>query len=45
MSFEIGNVEVHPNPQASKSDSATILPLDWLEDLLVTCKKIFEIVR
>lgn len=35
--------EVHPNPSESKSDSATILPLDWLEPLLVACKKIQEV--
>ena len=38
-------LEVHPRPQEAKSDAACIMPLDWLEDLLKTCKDIFEIVR
>ncbi|MHC4394854.1 MAG: 3-deoxy-8-phosphooctulonate synthase [Planctomycetota bacterium] len=38
-------IEVHPKPQKSKSDAACIMPIDWLEDLLNVCKKIFEIVR
>ncbi len=38
-------IEVHPEPEKSKSDSACIIPLEWLEGVLRTCKKIFEIVR
>ena len=38
-------LEVHPEPKKSKSDSGCIMPLDWLEDLLITCKKIFQLVR
>ena len=38
-------LEVHPEPSASKSDSGTIMPIDWVEDLLVTCKKIWELIR
>ncbi|MFC1737551.1 3-deoxy-8-phosphooctulonate synthase [Planctomycetota bacterium] len=38
-------IEVHPEPDKTKSDSACIMPLDWLETLLITCKKIFETVR
>ena len=38
-------VEVHPEPQKSKSDAACIMPIDWLEDLLTVCKQIFELVR
>ena len=38
-------IEVHPEPEKSKSDAACIMPLDWLEDLLKVCKKIFETVR
>jgi 2-dehydro-3-deoxyphosphooctonate aldolase (KDO 8-P synthase) len=38
-------VEVHTEPEKSKSDSACIMPIDWLEDLLIISKKIFEIVR
>jgi 2-dehydro-3-deoxyphosphooctonate aldolase (KDO 8-P synthase) len=36
-------IEVHTNPVKSKSDAAVIMPIDWLEKLLITCKKIFEI--
>ena len=38
-------VEVHPDPGHSKSDSATIMPIEWLEDLIIDCKKIYSIVR
>jgi 2-dehydro-3-deoxyphosphooctonate aldolase (KDO 8-P synthase) len=38
-------IEVHPEPQKAKSDAASVLPLDWLEPLLITCKNIFKIVR
>ncbi|MHC4122270.1 MAG: 3-deoxy-8-phosphooctulonate synthase [Planctomycetota bacterium] len=38
-------LEVHPQPQKAKSDSACIMPLDWLEDIVTTCKKIFEIIN
>ena len=38
-------IEVHTQPEKAKSDAATIMPIDWLEDLLKTCKNIFEIVR
>ncbi|MBN2455969.1 MAG: 3-deoxy-8-phosphooctulonate synthase [Sedimentisphaerales bacterium] len=38
-------LEVHNNPKQSKSDAATIMPIDWLEELLSVCKKIFDIVR
>ena len=37
-------VEVHTEPEKAKSDGACIMPIDWLEDLLGVCKKIFEIV-
>ena len=37
--------EVHPEPTKAKSDAACIMPIDWLEDVLKTCKQIFEIVR
>ena len=30
-------IEVHPNPEKSPSDSATIFPLDQLEALLIQC--------
>ncbi len=38
-------LEVHTDPEKSKSDTASIMPIDWLEDLLTVCKQIFEIVR
>ena len=38
-------VEVHPEPEKAKSDAACIMPLDWAEDLLKICKKIFELVN
>jgi 2-dehydro-3-deoxyphosphooctonate aldolase (KDO 8-P synthase) len=38
-------IEVHTEPEKAKSDAASIMPIDWLEDLLGVCKKIFEIVR
>jgi 2-dehydro-3-deoxyphosphooctonate aldolase (KDO 8-P synthase) len=38
-------IEVHTNPEKAKSDAACIMPIDWLEDLLDVCKRIFEVVR
>jgi 2-dehydro-3-deoxyphosphooctonate aldolase (KDO 8-P synthase) len=38
-------IEVHTEPEKAKSDSGSIMPIDWLEDLLKVCKEIFEIVR
>lgn len=38
-------LEVHTNPEKAKSDAACVMPIDWLEELLVTCKKIFAAVR
>jgi 2-dehydro-3-deoxyphosphooctonate aldolase (KDO 8-P synthase) len=38
-------IEVHTTPDKAKSDAASIMPIDWLEDLLEVCKKIFEVVR
>ena len=38
-------LEVHPNPEKAKSDAACIMPIDWLENLLETCKQIFDVVR
>ena len=38
-------VEVHPEPEKAKSDASCMLPIDWLEDLLTVCKKIFRAVR
>ncbi|MBN1806729.1 MAG: 3-deoxy-8-phosphooctulonate synthase [Sedimentisphaerales bacterium] len=38
-------IEVHTEPEKSKSDAACIMPIEWLEDLLKVCKKIFETIR
>ena len=38
-------VEVHPDPEKSPSDAATILPLDMLEGLLKKCVAIRQAVR
>jgi len=37
-------LEVHTNPQKAKSDSAVIMPIEWVEDLLTDCRKIFDII-
>jgi 2-dehydro-3-deoxyphosphooctonate aldolase (KDO 8-P synthase) len=37
-------IEVHTEPEKSKSDAACIMPIDWLEDLLKVCKKIFNLI-
>ena len=38
-------LEVHTKPEQAKSDAACIMPLEWLEELVTVCKKIFEVVR
>jgi len=38
-------IEVHTEPQKAKSDAACIMPIEWVEDTLRTCKEIFEVVR
>lgn len=38
-------LEVHPEPDKALSDAASMLPLDWLEDLVRACRAIFEIVH
>jgi 2-dehydro-3-deoxyphosphooctonate aldolase (KDO 8-P synthase) len=38
-------IEVHTEPEKSKSNSACIMPIDWLEELLKVCKKIFNLIR
>jgi 2-dehydro-3-deoxyphosphooctonate aldolase (KDO 8-P synthase) len=37
-------IEVHTDPENAKSDTACIMPIEWLQDFLITCKQIFEIV-
>lgn len=38
-------LEVHPEPDKAQSDAASIMPIDWLEELLKVCKNIFDIIR
>ncbi|MHC4458696.1 MAG: 3-deoxy-8-phosphooctulonate synthase [Planctomycetota bacterium] len=38
-------IEVHTDPQKAKSDAASMIPIEWLDDLLAVCKQIFQIVR
>ncbi|HCO95615.1 MAG TPA: 3-deoxy-8-phosphooctulonate synthase [Phycisphaerales bacterium] len=38
-------IEVHTEPEKAKSDAACIMPINWLEELLSTCKKIFNVVK
>jgi 2-dehydro-3-deoxyphosphooctonate aldolase (KDO 8-P synthase) len=38
-------LEVHTDPDSAKSDATTIMPIDWLEDLLRVCKEIFNTIR
>ncbi|MBN1508804.1 MAG: 3-deoxy-8-phosphooctulonate synthase [Sedimentisphaerales bacterium] len=38
-------LEVHPEPEKAKSDAASMLPLDWLEGVIRTCRDVFEIVH
>jgi 2-dehydro-3-deoxyphosphooctonate aldolase (KDO 8-P synthase) len=38
-------LEVHTHPDKAKSDAACVMPIDWLEELLMICRKIFEAVR
>jgi len=38
-------LEVHPEPDKAKSDAASVLPLDWLDDVVKVCRDIFGIVH
>jgi 2-dehydro-3-deoxyphosphooctonate aldolase (KDO 8-P synthase) len=38
-------LEVHPEPDQALSDAASMLPLDWLEDVVRVCRAVFEIVH
>ena len=38
-------LEVHTDPEKAKSDATTIMPIDWVENLIMTCKKIFDVVQ
>ncbi len=37
-------LEVHPRPAEAKSDAACVMPIEWVEDLLRTCKEIKAVV-
>jgi 2-dehydro-3-deoxyphosphooctonate aldolase (KDO 8-P synthase) len=36
-------LEVHTDPKNAKSDAATIMPIEWVENLLISCQKIHKI--
>jgi 2-dehydro-3-deoxyphosphooctonate aldolase (KDO 8-P synthase) len=38
-------LEVHTDPKNAKSDAASIVPIEWVEKLLTSCKKIYEITQ
>jgi 2-dehydro-3-deoxyphosphooctonate aldolase (KDO 8-P synthase) len=38
-------IEVHNEPEKAKSDAACIMPISWLEELLMVCKQIFKSVN
>jgi len=38
-------LEVHTHPEKAKSDAACVMPIEWVEELLTVCKKIFETVQ
>jgi len=38
-------LEVHPDPAKAKSDAACVMPIEWLEGVVTSCKRIFDIVR
>ena len=38
-------IEAHTDPEKAKSDAGSIMPIEWVRDLLKVCKQIFEIVR
>ena len=38
-------LEVHTDPKNAKSDAASIMPIEWVEKLLTSCKKIHEITQ
>jgi 2-dehydro-3-deoxyphosphooctonate aldolase (KDO 8-P synthase) len=38
-------IETHPDPPKAKSDASTMIPISWVEQLLIDCKKIFEVVH
>jgi 2-dehydro-3-deoxyphosphooctonate aldolase (KDO 8-P synthase) len=38
-------LEVHTDPETAKSDATTIMPIEWVENLLIICQKMYKITR
>ncbi len=38
-------LEVHTEPENARSDAACIMPIEWVNDLVEDCRKIYDIVR
>jgi len=38
-------IETHPEPEKARCDAACMMPLDWLPDVIRTCKAIHELIR
>ncbi len=38
-------LEVHTDPAAARCDAESVMPIEWVEGVVSSCKEIFEIVR
>ena len=38
-------LEVHTDPKNAKSDATTVMPIEWVENLLNICQKIYKTIR
>ena len=38
-------LEVHTDLENAKCDAASVMPIQWVQELLITCKKIFETIK
>ena len=38
-------IETHPDPDRARCDAACMMPLDWLPDVIRTCKAIYDLVK
>lgn len=38
-------IETHPDPERARCDAACMMPLDWLPDVIRTCKAIYDLVK
>jgi 2-dehydro-3-deoxyphosphooctonate aldolase (KDO 8-P synthase) len=38
-------IETHDDPANAMCDAACVMPIEWVADVLTTCKQIFDIVR